>query len=75
MRWPPGCERVRPGAEKLPRLSQLRVAVVRTEWLMVEAEECNPKERERPSLIAATKQRLLKTENTLCMLSLSNKFS
>jgi hypothetical protein len=59
-----------PGAEERPRLSRLRVAVVRSEKLVAEArgQFGNPEEGKRPPFEAATKQRLVKTEKTLCVL-------
>jgi hypothetical protein len=43
---------------------------VRSEKIVAEAEKLfeNPQEGERPPLEAATKQRLVKTEKTLCVL-------
>jgi hypothetical protein len=66
VRWPSACEDVSPGAQECPRLSQLRVGVERSEKLLAEAE--NPEEGERQLLEATTKQRLLKTKKTLCVL-------
>jgi hypothetical protein len=45
---------------------------VRSETLVAEAGDSfeNPEEGERPPLEAATKQRLVKTEKTLCVLQL-----
>jgi hypothetical protein len=49
-----------------------RVAVMKSEKLVAEVGESSGTEKkgERPSLKAATKQRLVKTENTLCVLQL-----
>jgi hypothetical protein len=57
-------------SELLNRLSQLRVAVVRSEQIgsWGRAEFGKPEEGERPPLEAAAKQRLVKTEKTLCVL-------
>jgi hypothetical protein len=52
VRWPPACEDVSPGAQERPWLIQFRVGG----------------KGERHPLEAATKQRLLKNENTLCVL-------
>jgi hypothetical protein len=48
--------------------SQWRVAVVGSEKMVAEAgvQFGNPEEGERPPLEADTKQRLVKTEKTLC---------
>jgi hypothetical protein len=50
--------------------SQLRVAVVRSEKLIAEAGDSSGTQRkvECPSLEAATKQWLVRTEKTSCML-------
>jgi hypothetical protein len=70
VRWPPACEDVSPGAEKFPLLSQLTVAVMKSEKLVAEAGDSfgDPEEEERPPLKAATKQRLVKTEKSFCVL-------
>jgi hypothetical protein len=51
-------------------LSHLRVAVVRNEKLIADTggQFRNPEEEQRSPLEAATKQRLLKAEKTLCVL-------
>lgn len=51
-------------------LSELRAAAMTSEKLVAEAEDSSGTQRkgERPPLQAATKQQLVKTEKTLCVL-------
>jgi hypothetical protein len=67
VRWPPACEDVSPEAEEFPLLSQLRVAVMKSEKMLAEAGGGfgDTKEEERPPLKVTTKQRLVKTEKSL----------
>jgi hypothetical protein len=70
VRWPPACEGVIPGAEERLLMSQLSVALVRSDKLVAEAGDSSETQRKgkRPMLEAAAKKRPVKTEKTLCVL-------